>query len=637
MGKLLTRDLDGTSKIDDLFESGFLRWVVFIIGIILVLFHLYTSVFGVLTAMLQRAVHLMFVLTLVFLTCPSKSNGGQKKIHWFDCMLLILGIFITSYIIINYQELVWRAGRNTTLDLIVAFIGVLVVLEATRRTTGLILPSVAVIFLLYAFYGRYMPGLLAHRGYSIERVFTWIYLYSEGIFGAPLGVSATFIVMFIIFGAILLAVRGGDFFIDLCSAFLGQTQGGPAKVAVVASSLFGTISGSSIANVVATGSITIPLMKKMGYPPHFAAAVEAVASSGGQIMPPIMGAAAFVMSEMTGIPYVYILIRAIIPALLYYLCVFLSVHFESIKLGLKGIPKKDLPIIREVLIFGWHLLIPLLVIIFALVGLRWSPMRAATYGIASLLLVSSLRKNTRLTFYHLLLAMEEGAKQIVPIACACACAGIIAGVVSLTGLGLKISSAIVGLAASNLLPALFLSACAAILLGMALPTTPAYIILAVMVAPSLVMIGLKTITAHMFVFYLACFSVITPPVALASYTAAGLAGASQTKTALAATRLGFVGFIIPFMFVYGEGLLGLGTIATIFFAVVTAILGVFSLSFGLSGWLFGRLNMVMRLVLICAAFLLVFQERMTDIIGFIVLLVFVIIRYKSFLKQKLRR
>ena len=478
----------------------------------------------------------------------------------------------------------------------------------------LALPLMAVVFVLYALVGPYLPGPLAHRGIAPETLIDQMYLVTEGIFGIPLGVSATYIILFIIFGAFLERSGVGEFFIQLANAIAGGARGGPAKVAVVSSAMFGSISGSAVANVVTTGAFTIPLMKRVGYRPHFAGAVEAAASTGGQIMPPVMGAAAFVMAEFMGIPYLEVCKHALIPALLYFVAVLASVHFEALRTGLRGLPKEELPPLGRTLLRGGHMLLPVVIIVGLLI-MGYTPMYAAIVATASTVVLSWLRKETRMGPRAIWDALERGAVNTLTAASACACAGIIIGVVALTGLGLKFTSVVLAVAAGNLLPALFLTMIAGLVLGMGLPTTPAYIVMAALLIPALMSMGVNMVAAHMFAFYFAIISAITPPVALASYAGAGVAKADSWQTGIAAVKLGATAYIVPFMVAFSPALLLIGSPDETIRSVLTAIIGVVCLAGGLQRYLLTRANLVEALLLLAAAFTLIDPNLMTDVVG----------------------
>jgi len=599
--------------------AGTVGLVVSAIAIVTSLFHYYTAGFGILPAVQQRAVHLIFVMILAFLLRPASKKLSRFHLPWYDVILALAGIGVGAYLLVNFKALLFRAGMPTPLDIAVGILAIILVLEITRRTIGPELPIVAIVFLVYAYLGPYIPSPLGHRGYSINSIVEHIFLTTEGIFGTPLGVSSTFVFLFILYGAFLDKTGVGQFFIDLAFAATGHMRGGPAKTAVLASGLMGSISGSSVANTVTTGAFTIPAMKRVGYSADFAGAVEAAASTGGQIMPPVMGAAAFIMSEMTGIPYLQIIKAAAIPAILYYLAVGTMVHFEALKKGLVGLPKHLLPDAKDTLRRGWHLLIPLIAILYFLLAGR-SPFKAAYYSINIAVVVAVvgalLRKERPMGIKDILKALENGARGAVGVAAACACAGIIVGVVTLTGLGLRFSSLVVSIGAGNIMLTLFMTMVASLILGMGLPTTAKYIILATMAAPALVQLGVPLIAAHLFVLYFGVIADITPPVALAAYAGAGISGGNATKTGFIALKLALAGFLIPYMFAISPALLLVDvTWLEAVHNIVTASIGIVALAAGVQSYLLTDTRLIERALLFLSAFALIDPGPLTDIVG----------------------
>lgn len=594
--------------------KGIMAKVITIIAVSASVFHLYTAYRGAFFALTQRSIHWIFMSVLIFLLYPANKKESVKNLKFYDVILALLSIAGGLYILIDMENIFNRAGAATRLDVIFGVIMVLLVLEATRRVIGWILPAVAIVAIAYAYFGPYMPGLLKHRGYSLTRIFPYQFLTTEGIYGIPLGVSATFVYLFILFGAFLEKTGAGRFFIDLALAMTGSSQGGPAKASIVSSSLFGTVSGSSVANVVGTGTFTIPLMKSIGYEPHFSGAVEAAASTGGQIMPPIMGAAAFIMAENLGISYGTVAAAAAIPALLYYVSLFGQVHFRAGRLGLSGIPKDQLPDIKKTFRRGWHLLLPLIVLIGSLIR-GYSPMKGVFWTIVITVILSFVKKETRMTPIKFVETLEAGAKTAVEVAAASACAGIIVGVITMTGLGLKLAGLVIIWSGGNLPLALIFTMIASIILGLGLPTTAKYIILATLAAPALIELSVPPIAAHIFILYFGVIADITPPVALASYAAAGVARADPMKTGFAALRVGLAAFIIPFIFVYHPSLLLIGTVGEIITASVTSVIGAISLAAGLQGWFITKTKNWERILFLIMAFLLIKPGVMTDLIG----------------------
>ncbi|MFS8542955.1 MAG: TRAP transporter permease [Limnochordales bacterium] len=492
-------------------------------------------------------------------------------------------------------------------------------LEAARRVVGTPIVVIAIAFLIYAYVGPYMPGFLAHRGYTFTQIANHMYFTTEGIFGVPLGVSATFIFLFILFGAFLEKTGIGRFFIDLANAVAGFASGGPAKVAVITSALEGTISGSSVANTVGSGSFTIPMMKRLGYRPEFAAAVEAAASTGGQLMPPIMGAAAFLMAEFTGIPYIEIAKAAVIPALLYFTGIFIAVHYEAKRLGLKGIPRSQLPSLWSVMKSRGHLLLPLVGIIYLLME-GSTPMKAAFYGILLAIAAAMVHPTTRMSLRDIVEGLEQGARSALGIVMATAAAGIIIGVITLTGLGLKLASGLVQLAQGQLLLTLVFTMLASLVLGMGSPTTANYVITSTIAAPALLQLGVPTLVAHMFVFYFGIVADITPPVALAAYAGAGIARGNPLRTGVLASRLAIAAFLIPYIFAYNPAMLLIGaTAGQIIQMAVTSVLGMFGVAVAAGGFFRAPMALWERLLFLAGGILMIDPGALTDIVGLVLL------------------
>ncbi|MBQ9635832.1 MAG: TRAP transporter permease, partial [Acidaminococcaceae bacterium] len=576
--------------------DGFWGYIISAICILFAAFQLYTAIFGVLDAHLQRTVHLCFGLALIYLLYPARASWSKKSMHPLDLVFAILSVFATMYIWFEYDELVVRAGMNTDTDIMVGIIGIVLVFEAARRTVGWPMITVALIFLAYAFAGPYMPGIMAHRGVGFDELVSHLYFTTEGIFGVPMGVSSTFIYLFIRFGAYLEATGLGKFFIDLANALAGWAVGGPAKVAVLSSGLMGTVSGSSVANVAGTGSFTIPMMKKLGYRPAFAGAVEAAASTGGQLMPPVMGAAAFLMAEFVGVPYIDVVKAAVIPAVLYYTGIWIGVHYEAKKYGLKGTPREELPKFGKLLSEKGHLAIPLIIIVYLLVT-GYTPMRAALYAIGLTIVCACLRKSTRITFKDFVNGLINGSKSVLGVLIACATAGIIIGVVTKTGVGLKLATALLDLAGGQLIPAMFFTMITSLILGMGVPTTANYVITSTIAAPALVQMNVPVLAAHMFAFYFGIVADVTPPVALAAYAGSGIAGANPMKTGVNAAKLAIAAFIVPYIFVLAPELLMINATAfTVLLSMLTAIFGMWGLSLAMIGFCQYPLNVLQRIV-----------------------------------------
>ncbi|MCQ4763995.1 TRAP transporter permease [Cloacibacillus evryensis] len=602
--------------------TGWQGKMVALLAVAMSCFHFYTSGFGLLLAQKQGAVHLAFTLALVFLLYPASSKQSKTSgIPFYDFILAGLGVASAMYLVVFFNDLVTRAGLPTTVDLVMGFVLIATLLEATRRISNPVLPCLAVVALLYCYFGRYMPQMLAHRGFSVARIVNHMYLGTEGIFGTPLEVSSTFVFMFILFGSVLEKTGLGRFIIDLSMALAGWSTGGPAKVAIVSSGLMGTVSGSSVANVCTTGMFTIPLMKSVGYEPHFAGAVEAVASTGGQIMPPVMGAGAFIMAQFLGVPYIEVAIAAVVPALLYYFAVMVQVHFEACRLGLKGIPWAQLPPIWPLLRSKGFLLIPLIAIIYFLLA-GYTPLMAAFNGILVSFVLSWLNKETRLTPARIFEAFQSGARGAIGVACACATVGMVVGMGTLTGLALRIAGAIVSAAGGSKILTLVFTMCASILLGTGLPTTANFIVTSTMAAPALFQLGVPAKAAYMFVFYFGIAADLTPPVALAAYAGSGIAGSDPMKTGMTAFKLALAGFLVPYIYVYNPMLLFIDVVPLeMVQAICTALIGVFLLAMFTIGFFKAPMAWYMRILAFAGALGLLIPGTVSDLAGLAVLVV----------------
>jgi TRAP transporter 4TM/12TM fusion protein len=611
-----------------------LRWAVLGIAVAMSLYHMYVAGFGPPEAMIFRGTHLLFALTLVFLLYPSR-RGGAPGWRALDALLLLGSWSFVLHIFFNYQYFTDRIiyiDELTSWDMFYGVVAVVIVLEATRRVIGWALPLTAIAFLAYA---------IGFTNVSMQNLAEQVYLSLEGIFGSTLGVSASYVMLFVLFGAFMEKGGTGQLFMDFALSITGRYAGGPGKVAVVSSSLFGTVSGSAVANVMVDGPITIPLMKRTGFRPPFAAAVEAVASTGGQLMPPIMGAAAFVMAEFLAVPYAKVALWALVPALLYYLAVFFAVHFEAKRYKLSGVPLAELPRFGGVMLERGHLFVPILIVLFGLMSGYSAPL-CALVGALSCLPLALLRKATRagISWRSVLEALEEGARNTLAVAMACACAGIVIGCVTITGLGIVFTQVVVALAQDQLVLALVLTAMAGIVLGMGMPTTPAYIMMVALLVPAVIKLavsgcpepitaackGAMTPAAHMFAFYFAILSAITPPVALAIFAAAGLAKANMWESGFAAMRAAAPAYIVPFMFIYEPRLLLIvadwsSDWPFVAWSVASASIGVVALAGGLFGWLVGFASAWQRAVLVVAALCLIKPGLYTDIAGLVLLAV----------------
>jgi TRAP transporter 4TM/12TM fusion protein len=596
--------------------EGTWKIVVGVLGVALTLFEVYTAQFGLLVANKQRSVVLAFGLALAFLLFPSRFRKS-RRVTILDGLLALIAFSSTIYILVVFDQLALRQGWPTTTDFVMGAITIVLIILAGIRIAGWILPSICVFFLTYTYWGRFLPGRFGHRGFSVISIVRHMYLSTEGIFGLPLGVVSDFIYLFIFFGVILTATGVGKVFIDLALSTLGSARGGPAKVAVVASGLFGTINGSSVANVVGTGTFTIPLMKSIGYKPHFAGATEACASCGGQLMPPIMGAAAFIMAEFLGVSYLTVALAAALPGVLYYVGVLASVHFEAVRSGLKGLPKNQLPKLKDVLLHDGIMLLPVPVIIFLLVR-GYTPTMAALWAIYASLLLPFFRKKGRYGFRDFVSMLVRGATSSVELIAICGMIGFIIGAASLTGFGLKLGGSIVELAGGNLILVLVMTMVASIILGMGIPTTGNYIMMALLTLPALTMMKVEPISSHLFVFYFGIISDLTPPVALAALVAAGLAKADFWKTAVTSTKLAVAGFIIPYIFVFNPDFLirvqGFSFLET-GRVIVTSTLGVIALAAAVQNFFRIRLAIYERIPLAAASLLLITPNAVQDVVG----------------------
>ncbi len=543
-------------------------------------------------------------------------RSPNNRVHWPDWILGFGALMVGAYIVMALGR--WQMAAGTPFagaqELWISAAGVLLIMELTRRIAGLALVIITGVFLVYSFVGPWLPGFLEHRGYSFTRFFTYIYTDS-GILGPTTAVSSTYIILFITFAAFLQISRVGDYFVNFAFAIAGWARGGPAKVSVFASGLMGMINGTSAGNVVATGSLTIPLMKRVGYRPQSAGAIEATASTGGQLVPPIMGAGAFIMAEITGIPYTEIVAAAIIPAALYFLSVYFMVDNEAAKMGMRGIPRAELPglgrMLRQIYLF-----IPIVVLIYALFQ-GYSVIRAGTLAMMAAVVISWLTPDA-MGVRKILRALEMGGRMVIPLVAVCACAGIIVGVISLTGVGSRFASMLLGVADASMLLAMFFAMCLSILLGMGMPTTAAYAVAASVVAPGLQQMGIPPLVAHFFVFYYAVLSAITPPVALAAYAAGGIAGSDPLKTSVTAFKIGLAAFIVPFMFFYSPAMLGGGEWYEILRVAATASVGIFLLAASVQGWLFGHVPWLLRGILLGGAIAMIYGGVYTDLGGVVV-------------------
>lgn len=662
--KKLMQDLDKEQAYRE--HKCWRQYITVIVSLVFCGFQLFATLSGKVPAQLVRSSHLAFVQFLAFLLFPASKKMPRNTLPWYDVVLAFIGSGCWCYYIINFQEIVKRAGAYTTLDIVIGVIGIIILFESCRRIVGLPIMIIAASFILYAFVGRYLPGFLNHRGYSLTRITSHLFYTTEGIMGTPIGACSTFIFLFILFGACLEKTGIGQFFIDVCNSIAGGASGGPAKVAVLSSALLGTVSGSSVSNTVGSGSFTIPMMKKLGYKGEFAGAVEAAASTGGQLMPPIMGAAAFLMAESVGISYVSVVKAAVIPALLYFAGIFLTVHLEAHKLGLKGISRSELPKFLPLFLKKGYMILPLVIIItFLCIG------KTATYsalmGIVSCLIIGLITsfvfvaqgKKPKFDMNDLVHVFCAAASGIISVAIACGMAGIIIGIVTLTGLGLKMGAGLVALAHGKLFITLLLTMVSSIILGMGAPTTANYLITSTITATAIIrcVYGTAPITpeqllpAHMFAFYFGIIADVTPPVALAAIAGAAIAKAKPMKTAVNATKLAIGAFIVPYMFIYNPQMLMINaSVGSIIYITITALIGMLGISTGLEGYCFGKTGFLQeekfglkarkvssaieRVLFIVAGLCCIVPETKSDILGISLMVILIVLQLIRNRKQE---
>lgn len=624
-------DIEPSTNIEKIFERSFNNktfikiFIIAVIAISMSLFHMYTSAFGTLEAWQQRSITLSFILLLMPFLYPFKTK--IKLLRFFmDGLFLLLAIASIIYTLDVYPDILFRKTSPSQADLIFGGIMIALVLEGTRRAVGYFLSIIILLSVLYAYFGNLFPGMLSHPGFRVERIIATFYNSTSGLFGLILGAMSNYIIIFIIFGAFLLKSSAGRMFIDLAYGLTGSKSGGPAKVAVLASGLMGMVQGAAVSNVATTGSLTIPLMKRVGYRPHFAGGVEAAASAGGQLMPPIMGASAFIIATNLQLPYVHIALYALAPALLYYTAIYFMVHFEAKKRNLAGLAKSELPNPITILKEGWFLFIPIILVILLLV-MGYSVQLAGFYSILGIIIVSAFKKSTRMGLKDILAALELGAKNSVSIGVICAAAGLLIGSVTLTGLGLKFSSIILGVTNQSLLMTLIMVMLASIILGMGMPTVSAYVILAVLAVPALIDLNVNPIAAHFFVLYFSIMSNVTPPVAVAAYTAGAIANADPNKTGFAALKIVLGTFLIPYMFVFGPSLILQGPVDGIIISVLTAFIGIYAFTSSLQGWMIIRMNMYERILGFVSSILLLYPNTLLSMIGVLALSLLITFHY----------
>lgn len=598
------------------FDNKGLALTISCLAASLSLYHLLTSYFGTPVTLVHRSIHLSVILALTYLIYPASPKLNRKKLHWWDFILTLMAFSTAIYMYVENTNIYNRGGIPNQLDLIFGGMLVLLVIEAARRVTGWALPLLAILFLTYGHFGRELSGIFRHRGYAWEDIFNFMYVTTEGIYGTAIGVSSTYIFLFILFGAFLAKSGMGQLFNDLAMAIAGGSKGGPAKVAVIASGFLGSINGAAVANVVTTGSFTIPLMKKIGYSKEFAGAVEASASVGGQILPPVMGAAAFIMAEMLGIPYKSIALAALLPALLFYLGIIVQIHLRASKDGLQGISRENLPEVWAVLKERGHLMAPLAFLMYMLFFSGTTIIFSAFLTIITTVIVAMIRPSTRLSIKDIFSALEDGARSAIAVAIACAAVGIVVGIATQTGFGLKLANGIVILGGQSLFLTLVFTMLACMVLGMGLPSIPTYIITATIAGPALIKIGVMPLVAHLFVFYFGIFANITPPVALASFAAAGISGGDQMKTGFMSMKISIAGFIVPYIFVYNNSLLLIDTtVLEGCIVALTSIVGVIMLGTAAEGFFFTTVHPLLRLLLAAGAMCFMTPNMTQDLIG----------------------
>lgn len=613
-----------------------------VVAFLMTSFHIYTGFFGLFDYSVQRGVHLGFALTLILLTQPlykhvfkdkfAGSKAFRAACRTFDMILVVLTWVSVWMAQDEVHHLTERLSKTTWMATFAGACLVIIVLECARRTLGYIMPVLALIFIAYALAGPNLPMAIAHRGYSLERICKFLATDLDGLFGTTMSVSATVIFMFVMFGAFLEASGCSDFINDIAISLTGKIKSGPALSAVVASGLMGSINGSAVANVVGTGTFTIPLMKSRGYKPQFAGGVEAVASTGGQILPPVMGSGAFLMVAFTEQKYIAIVIAAVIPALLYYWGCAVAVMSQTEIAHVTLMDPKDIPKSREVMKDGWIYLLIIAVLLYCLLVAQYSPLYSALWATCAVPVVMLFDKKKRFTLKTIPSAMVKSGFSAMSIVIGCACAGIVVGMVSITGIGVIFGDMMIQAAHGLLFPSLLFTAITCIVLGMGLPTTAAYVIAASILAPSLIKLGLAPLTAHLFVFYFACLSAITPPVALAAYAGAGIAKTNPMTTAVEACKLGFAGFMVPFAFCYNPAMMMQGSVGEIISVAISAIIGVAIMSAGFQGWLLWKLNWLERIVFIAGGLLMFIPGTLTDITGLVIAAALLLVNVKKWEK-----
>ena len=616
-------------------REGLVKKILYLACIILSLFHLYTAGFGLLPPMQQRVFHISFVLFLVFLLFPATVKSPKDRVPWYDIILAFIALASNFYIFFVYDYVAFRFDISISFtNFLIGAIALLLIIEATRRAVGKELVILCTVSIFYMLFGNIFPGVFQYRGMSLIRLVEYMAWTTDGPYGIVLQVSASYIFTFIYFGVLISKTGIGDLFNDLAVALFGRTRGGGAKVAVFASGMMGTISGIAVANVATTGSFTIPLMKKVGYKPSFAAAVESVASTGGQLMPPIMGASAFIMAGILGIPYLSVIKAAFIPALLYYFALFLAVDLRALAIGLKGLKKEELPSIKNAILERGHMLLPVMLLVLLLVR-GFSPLFSVFYSILATMIISFFNKKTRISVKEFVYSLIEGAQKALPVATACAVVGFTVGMVGATGLGSVLGQWIIGLAGEIKFIALILIAISSLILGVGLPPTACYIVVAVIAAPILVqLMEIRPLAAHLYVYYYGMLAVITPPVALASFTAAGLVGESPYKVGWIAFKLGAPAYIIPFVFITSPSLMLFDvTPMGIFIGLLRGIIMAVAMATALQGYIFEKIGNMFRIPLFVSAILIMYSETWSDIAGIMIALIVLFIHFIQYKRK----
>lgn len=608
------------------FNQGFSK-IMRIVAIGMSLFHLYTAMMGALPTMQQRCIHLGLAVVLIYMRNILKEEN-EKIFDKVICLIMIvLTVIISAYVFFNWQLMTQRVAYPKTIDIIFGAIMVIAVIDTTRRTSGLALPLVAVVFILYAYFGNLLPAAISHKGYDITRIVGMLFMESEGIYSSILGISATYIFVFVLFGSFLESSGAGRFFINLASGLFGKKRGGSAIISTVSSGLFGMVSGSAVANIMAVGPMTVPMMTESGYDKRFSGSVLSVGGTGGQLMPPIMGAAAFIMAETLGLPYVRIVAAATIPAVLYYLSIIFAINMRSNRLGIKAMEEADIPDWKKVIKEEFYLAFPLILLVVLLAVVRWSPAKSGFWSIVALIAVAQVKKETRMDLKKLLDSLEKGTYDALQVAVICSLAGIMIAMLSLTGLGIKISSLLLLLSGGRMWLLLIITMIAGLILGMGMTTSSVYIILSVLVAPALMKMKVPDLAAHMFTFYFGILSAITPPVAVASYAAASVVQDNPMKLGFAAWKLGIPCYIIPFMFLYNPELLLIGNGLNIILTIILSVLAIWFLSMTIEGFYKAEINIAGRILLASSAILLIEPRLTTGLLGIAIASVILVAQY----------